>query len=248
MGFLKFNDGNDSPGRPLMGFILLSTIFCNFWPAAGRLPEAAGEHVDHRFPETACRQSSRFITSAGLMPRVMRNTVSVADDLAARRHLDNVAEEFIDFGISARNFRPAVCGLPILAACSLRLVYWPPGISWRYTSAVPDSGDVTQNGAYISRIFSQQSENSLSAAKIESPGATRGACCQRGNDGIEVRLAGGTRHGRMRWPESTISTCCVVCFHVPEAAATPLVSCGNSKWMGIPTSSLQRLYRGCSAA
>ena len=33
---------------------------------------------------------------------------------------------------------------PMLAACSFKLVYWPPGISWRYTSALPLRGAISK--------------------------------------------------------------------------------------------------------
>ena len=54
----------------------------------------------------------------------------VADDLAAGRDLDDVAEELVHLGVGARDLRPAVAR-PMPAACSLRFVYWPPGISCR---------------------------------------------------------------------------------------------------------------------
>lgn len=43
--------------------------------------------------------------------------------------------------------------MPMAWHCTMRLLYWPPGISWSYTRAVPHFMPHS-NGAYISRTYS----------------------------------------------------------------------------------------------
>jgi hypothetical protein len=96
--------------------------------AVGRITQFALHERDDRFGE-----GDLAVPVAHLLRRQVvgdHEQRHVAHHLGGRRHLDDVAEQEVHLGIGLRHLGQR-CSRPMARACSRRLVYWPPGISWR---------------------------------------------------------------------------------------------------------------------
>ena len=81
----------------------------------------------------------RFLNSSIVMPWLSRNRAKSPTTL-----LDGVTFTMSPKAKFTSAYMRATSGQrspkPMASACSFRLVNWPPGISWMYTSALPDLG------------------------------------------------------------------------------------------------------------
>ena len=156
-------------------------------PAALGLPQRTGKHLHH-----GVGQGQRVVIPDRLELR-HRHAVRheedghVADDLARRRHLDDVAEGAIDVGVSARNLGPAVaqphalCLLAevrVLAARHLVQIHLRGARERR----VVERPVVGANGLPVVRILVERVE-------VEAGGAV--GMVQRRDERVEVGLAPG---------------------------------------------------------
>ncbi len=75
-------------------------------PSADRFAESAGQHVLDRFGERRARREVGHV--GGFDAASEKEKRHVTDDFARGCDFDDVAEELVDLGIAARDFRPAV--------------------------------------------------------------------------------------------------------------------------------------------
>src|SRR5439155_5421016 len=75
-----------------------------FWPSPMRLPEASLEEIDHRLGE---RELALLVEDVRSL-QVVRDEEErhVADHLARRRDLDDVAEELVHVGVGSQDLPP----------------------------------------------------------------------------------------------------------------------------------------------
>ena len=129
---------------------------------------------------------SRFTTSAGLMPRVNRNSAMSPTTLLTGRHLDDVAEELVHVGVGARDFGPAMRRAPIAAACSLQVRVLAAGHFVQIHFGAAGLRRSVERRVKLAHLLPVIGEL-VQRVEVE-PGVAR-RVLQRGDDGVEVRLA-----------------------------------------------------------
>ena len=133
----KSTVGSVAPGPALRSAWRRAESRMIFWSTFGQPPSGS--------PSSPCIISTTlrgkfsgrvgFSTSIGGQAVGDHEQRQVADDLARRRHLHDVAEQLVDRRRTPRRSPCQRSSRPRLFACWRRFVYCPPGISCWYTSA-----------------------------------------------------------------------------------------------------------------
>ena len=160
-------------------------------PSAFGLAQRPDEHVDDRVRQAsdcdpAAASSKSSTVMSWLTRKIARSPTTLLDGVTFTMSPKAMFTSAYVRAISCQR-----APRPIDSACSFRFVYCPPGISCRYTSRRAGLRRVVERRVVVAHVFPI-------VARIDSArrdrARYRAACCQRRDDGVQIRLAGRAAH------------------------------------------------------